>query len=135
MATPRKAELWVSVPALHCTGPRLSAASLSLSLSLSSLPHYIFLSSYPPSLSTLLSHSLPPFLPAPPWLPHLPSPCDRGTVTHTHISIYGAGSILSTPESTCTVTAFLSRRRHTCALSGCASSQYICLFLPAPSPP
>lgn len=29
---PRKAELWVSVPALHCTGPRLSATTLSLSL-------------------------------------------------------------------------------------------------------
>lgn len=27
-----KAELWVSVPALYCTGPRFSATSLSLSL-------------------------------------------------------------------------------------------------------
>lgn len=52
-----KAELWVSVPALHCTGPRLSATSLSLSLS--SLPHYIFLHTHPSSLlfSSSLSHT------------------------------------------------------------------------------
>lgn len=34
----RKAELWVSVPALHCTGPRLSAASLCVPLSYAHMP-------------------------------------------------------------------------------------------------
>lgn len=67
---PRKAELWVSVPALHCTGPRLSAALLSLPLSLQPPPLY---------RSLPFATSLP--FPAP---PRLPPSCDGGSHTHTH---------------------------------------------------
>lgn len=78
---PRKAELWVSVPALHCTGPRLSAALLSLPLSLQPPPLY---------LSLPFTTSLP--FPAPPHLPYLPPSCDRGshkhTRAHTHTASY-----------------------------------------------
>lgn len=65
----RKAELWVSVPALHCTGPRLSAALLSLS----SLPHYI---SLPFTPSLLFPES-----------PHLPPSCIRGSDTQLQLRI------------------------------------------------
>lgn len=61
-----EAELWVSVPAPHCTGPRLSAALLSLS----SLPLHIFLSTPPTTASPLLSSSRSLLFPA----PHLPPP-------------------------------------------------------------
>lgn len=72
---PRKAELWVSVPALHCTGPRLSAALLSPSLSLQLPPLHLFLlpSTPPPH---------PPYTVPPSRSLHLPPSCDR--VTHTH---------------------------------------------------
>lgn len=106
---PRKAELWVSVPALHCTGPRLSAALLSLS----SLPHYSFL--FTPPFSPL--QSLPS--PAP---PHLPPSCERGSLTHTHTHTYAASSILSIPESTCAVTVLLCRHYHTSTMNPCARS-------------
>lgn len=85
---PRKAELWVSVPALHCTGPRLSAALLSLS----SLPHYSFL--FTPPFSPL--QSLPS--PAP---PHLPPSCERGSLTHTHTHIRSQLHIIHTRINLC----------------------------------
>lgn len=55
---PRKAELWVSVPALHRTDPRLSATAFSLSLS--RLLHYILLSTHTHPLLLSLPPSLPP---------------------------------------------------------------------------
>lgn len=70
-------ELWVSVPAPHCTGPCLSTALLSLS----SLPHRIFLNSPPPETHTHTHNPLvsPPF----PCLTSLPQ-CDSGRIKHAH---------------------------------------------------
>lgn len=101
----RKAELWVSVPALHCTGPRLSLTPRSLQLP------PLYLSPTPSSLPVPTSPPLPP-IPRTSSAPSPPSVMRGEGVTHTLRALYVIyiSSSARAVESTCAVSVSLHRR-------------------------